>query len=103
MVSKNMGPIGETKKNHQPFPKCKAEQIYRVNLSSFQLVHRDLAARNVLLAEGKVCKVSDFGLTRDIYVDEAYWKRSNGRSARDILISFFFIESIGLFFLFQFP
>ena len=46
----------------------------------FQLVHRDLAARNVLLSEGNVCKVSDFGLTRDIYVEEAYWKRSNGRS-----------------------
>ena len=51
-----------------------------LNVSAFQLVHRDLAARNVLLADGLVCKVSDFGLTRDIYVEEAYWKRSNGRS-----------------------
>ena len=45
----------------------------------FQLVHRDLAARNVLVAEGRLCKVSDFGLTRDVYIDEAYWKRSSGK------------------------
>eukprot|EP00095_Tigriopus_kingsejongensis_P002641 maker-scaffold441_size170131-snap-gene-0.30 protein:Tk02641 transcript:maker-scaffold441_size170131-snap-gene-0.30-mRNA-1 annotation:"GK19126" len=45
-----------------------------------QLVHRDLAARNVLVCDGQVCKVSDFGLTRDIYIDEAYWKKSNGRN-----------------------
>jgi hypothetical protein len=44
-----------------------------------QLVHRDLAARNVLVGEGKLCKVSDFGLTRDVYIDEAYWKRSSGK------------------------
>lgn len=42
-------------------------------------MHRDLAARNVLLATGKVCKISDFGLTRDVYEDDAYLKRSKGR------------------------
>lgn len=44
-----------------------------------QLVHRDLAARNVLVAAGGICKVSDFGLTRDVYEDDAYLKRSKGR------------------------
>lgn len=44
-----------------------------------QLVHRDLAARNVLLAENKICKISDFGLTRDVYEDDAYLKRSRDR------------------------
>ena len=50
-----------------------------VIMDLFQLVHRDLAARNILLTEGKICKVSDFGLTRDIYIDEAYWKKGSGK------------------------
>lgn len=29
--------------------------------------------------ENKVCKISDFGLTRDIYEDNAYFKKSKGR------------------------
>lgn len=48
-------------------------------LTDIKLVHRDLAARNVLLAEGKVCKISDFGLTRDVYEDDAYLKQSKDR------------------------
>nr|CAI5822455.1 unnamed protein product [Callosobruchus analis] len=48
-------------------------------LSDIKLVHRDLAARNVLLAQNKICKISDFGLTRDVYEDNAYLKRSKGR------------------------
>ncbi|KAJ9576593.1 hypothetical protein L9F63_025512, partial [Diploptera punctata] len=48
-------------------------------LSDIKLVHRDLAARNVLLAANKICKISDFGLTRDVYEDDAYLKRSKGR------------------------
>ncbi|PNF20460.1 hypothetical protein B7P43_G07704 [Cryptotermes secundus] len=48
-------------------------------LSDIKLVHRDLAARNVLVAAGKICKISDFGLTRDVYEDDAYLKRSKGR------------------------
>ncbi|XP_050715966.1 proto-oncogene tyrosine-protein kinase receptor Ret-like isoform X2 [Eriocheir sinensis] len=48
-------------------------------LTDMKLVHRDLAARNVLLAAGKVCKISDFGLTRDVYEGDLYFKRSKGR------------------------
>ncbi|XP_030380544.1 proto-oncogene tyrosine-protein kinase receptor Ret [Scaptodrosophila lebanonensis] len=48
-------------------------------LTEIKLVHRDLAARNVLLADGKICKISDFGLTRDVYEDDAYLKRSRDR------------------------
>ncbi|CAG9798345.1 unnamed protein product [Chironomus riparius] len=48
-------------------------------LADIKLVHRDLAARNVLLAEGRVCKISDFGLTRDVYEDDAYLKKSKDR------------------------
>ena len=31
------------------------------------------------VGEGRVAKVADFGLTRDVYIDEAYWKRSSGK------------------------
>ncbi|KAM8717202.1 hypothetical protein ACLKA7_003983 [Drosophila subpalustris] len=48
-------------------------------LTELKLVHRDLAARNVLVADGKICKISDFGLTRDVYEDDAYLKRSRDR------------------------
>uniref|UniRef100_A0A336MYT0 CSON008578 protein n=1 Tax=Culicoides sonorensis TaxID=179676 RepID=A0A336MYT0_CULSO len=48
-------------------------------LADMKLVHRDLAARNILVAEGKICKISDFGLTRDIYEDDAYLKKSKDR------------------------
>ena len=33
-------------------------------LEEHSYIHRDLAARNVLVGEGNVCKVADFGLTR---------------------------------------
>ncbi|XP_046406561.1 proto-oncogene tyrosine-protein kinase receptor Ret [Ischnura elegans] len=48
-------------------------------LSEMKLVHRDLAARNVLLTDKGICKISDFGLTRDVYEDDAYYKKSKGR------------------------
>lgn len=51
-----------------------------------QLIHRDLAARNVLLAGGKLCKISDFGLTRDVYEDDAYLKQSKDRVPVKVII-----------------
>ena len=39
-----------------------------------QIVHCDLAARNVLIAEGFVLKIADFGLARDISGRELYKK-----------------------------
>ncbi|CAI9717067.1 proto-oncogene tyrosine-protein kinase receptor Ret-like [Octopus vulgaris] len=48
-------------------------------LCQMKLVHRDLAARNVLMASGNLIKISDFGLTRDIYEADAYMKKSKGR------------------------
>ena len=41
-----------------------------------QVVHRDLAARNVLVGEELVCKITDFGMARDIYQDNIYTKTS---------------------------
>ncbi|XP_054715307.1 proto-oncogene tyrosine-protein kinase receptor Ret-like [Uloborus diversus] len=48
-------------------------------LAEMKIVHRDLAARNILVASGKVMKISDFGLSRDVYERETYQKRSKGR------------------------
>ncbi|XP_070558907.1 hepatocyte growth factor receptor-like [Ptychodera flava] len=41
-------------------------------LSSMKFVHRDLAARNCMVDESETVKVSDFGLSRDIYEQEYY-------------------------------
>ena len=41
-------------------------------LSRKGFVHRDLAARNVLVCEGKLVKVADFGLSRNVYAGRMY-------------------------------
>ncbi|KAL9964204.1 hypothetical protein ACROYT_G027807 [Oculina patagonica] len=48
-------------------------------LSSRKIIHRDLAARNVLVGEGEKCKVTDFGMARNVHQDDIYTKRSRGR------------------------
>ncbi|KAK3731643.1 hypothetical protein QZH41_019762, partial [Actinostola sp. cb2023] len=45
-------------------------------LSKKCFIHRDLAARNVLVADNKQVKVTDFGLTRDVYEESAYHARA---------------------------
>ena len=34
-----------------------------------------MAARNVLVGEGEKCKVTDFGMARDVHQDEIYTKK----------------------------
>ncbi|NWS42201.1 FLT3 kinase, partial [Probosciger aterrimus] len=48
-------------------------------LESKSCIHRDLAARNVLVTHGKVVKICDFGLARDIVNDSNYIVRGNAR------------------------
>ncbi|KAK7503438.1 hypothetical protein BaRGS_00005359, partial [Batillaria attramentaria] len=49
------------------------------HLEELKCIHRDLAARNCLLAAGPVAKLSDFGLSRDVYENGYYFRRSKGR------------------------
>ncbi|XP_066024436.1 fibroblast growth factor receptor 2-like isoform X3 [Pocillopora verrucosa] len=48
-------------------------------LSSIPVIHRDLAARNVLIGEGETCKVTDFGMARDVQEDNIYERKTRGR------------------------
>ena len=43
---------------------------------NLKVLHGDLAARNVLLADGGIVKVADFGLSRKLYNDANYMKQN---------------------------
>ncbi|XP_033646097.1 tyrosine kinase receptor Cad96Ca-like [Asterias rubens] len=47
-------------------------------LSCVGCIHRDLASRNILLTEELVCKLSDFGLARDVSATDQYEMTSMG-------------------------
>ncbi|XP_027037229.1 tyrosine kinase receptor Cad96Ca-like [Pocillopora damicornis] len=45
-------------------------------LSSKSIIHRDLAARNVLVGENGTCKVTDFGMARDVQQENIYERKT---------------------------
>lgn len=45
-------------------------------LSKKAFIHRDLATRNILVCNGNICKIADFGMSRDLQDGDYY--RSNG-------------------------
>ena len=52
---------------------------FKEYLAQKKFVHRDLAARNVLVSSDNQVKISDFGLTRDIYENSIYHKSTSGK------------------------
>ncbi|XP_073249604.1 ephrin type-A receptor 4-like isoform X5 [Porites lutea] len=52
-----------------------------VYLSEMNLIHRDLAARNILVGENMLCKVSDFGLSRELAEDSPVYETQGGKIA----------------------
>ncbi|XP_052249593.1 angiopoietin-1 receptor-like [Dreissena polymorpha] len=59
-------------------------------LEQRKFVHRDLAARNILLFDQRHIKISDFGLTRDVYETNVY----QPTSARKLPYKWMAIESL---------
>ena len=48
-------------------------------LAAKKVIHRDLAARNILVDHMNICKVSDFGFSRDVMANNIYERKSEGR------------------------
>ncbi|ESO82686.1 hypothetical protein LOTGIDRAFT_109067, partial [Lottia gigantea] len=59
---------------------CFSHQIAKGlnHIASLKIVHRDVAARNVLVGENNICKISDFGLARDIEGSDEYERTTKG-------------------------
>lgn len=45
-------------------------------LASLNIVHRDLACRNILVGGGKILKITDFGMSRTVDMDNPVYVRT---------------------------
>lgn len=63
-----MGALNQTQFLHISLQICEGMEY----LASHHYVHRDLAARNCLVGDNLTVKISDFGLSRDIYSSDYY-------------------------------
>ena len=50
--------------------------VYLNVFSLSKVIHRDLAARNVLVGEEETCKVTGFGMARDVQKDNIYERKT---------------------------
>ncbi|CAB4028798.1 proto-oncogene tyrosine- kinase receptor Ret-like, partial [Paramuricea clavata] len=98
--------------DHQPKTKlCTSQELMKFAIESAQgmeylsmkksftffclkIVHRDLAARNVLVGSGKTCKITDFGMARDIRRSEIYMRTRTKKNKGLIPVKWTAIESI---------
>ena len=80
MLARKHNPCVDTFKFHF-VNKSGAHHIHMQEyVSSLDIVHRDLACRNVLVGEGKVLKIADFGMSRAVDAeDQVYVKTTRGR------------------------
>lgn len=68
-------------------------------LSDMNYVHRDLAARNVLVNSQLVCKIADFGLSREI--ESATEGAYTTRVSRKIILSYVYGANLCVYDLFR--
>ncbi|XP_078620979.1 uncharacterized protein LOC144887564 [Branchiostoma floridae x Branchiostoma japonicum] len=63
-------------------------------LERVTIVHRDVAARNVVITDGMVAKLADFGLARDVYTNTAYEHTTHCRRDELLPLKWMALESI---------
>ena len=58
---------------------CMCLHTIKIMCIPVQIYHGDLAARNILIAEGFVLKIADFGHARELHNWEYYKRQTNVR------------------------